>query len=214
MDAPQSPVASDVLQAKTQVTFTPPHTANMCKPEEKKAFLELEKLKTSQATNLIAGQVVVTDIDPKFESLPRLSTSEELRTASTNEDIIVMFFAPWCPHCQSMFPVYAKAAEEAPTNKETNIKFITVDGDMNKATTKEYQLPGFPTIKVFLKGVPHTQSAEYSANVRCSDDLLKFIKTCKDAAPTIPATGTGDAAIALAANATAGTRDISAVLVQ
>ncbi|KAJ1935663.1 hypothetical protein FBU59_005314, partial [Linderina macrospora] len=57
------------------------------------------------------------------------------------------FYAPWCGHCQSLEPEYIRAAK----NTVGSAKFFAVncDEDANKPLCGEYNIQGFPTIKVF-----------------------------------------------------------------
>ena len=68
-----------------------------------------------------------------------------------------MFYAPWCGHCTRMKPYYEKAAlmfkrEEKFKNKP---KFAKVDATVDKELGARFEIAGFPTLKIFRKGVVH-----------------------------------------------------------
>ena len=67
-----------------------------------------------------------------------------------NQPIIVEFYAPWCGHCKQLAPEYAKAA----TNLKGMVLFGAVNCDeaANKPLCGQFQVQGFPTIKIFPHG--------------------------------------------------------------
>ncbi|CAH1155033.1 unnamed protein product [Phaedon cochleariae] len=65
-----------------------------------------------------------------------------------NNVLLVMFYAPWCGHCKKMKPDYMTAAKEMDT--EGFSKFMAMIECMeNPDVTEEFQISGFPTIKLF-----------------------------------------------------------------
>ena len=67
-----------------------------------------------------------------------------------NQPLIVEFYAPWCGHCKALAPEYAKAA----TNLKGMVLFgaVNCDEDKNRPLCGQFQVQGFPTIKVFPHG--------------------------------------------------------------
>ena len=63
----------------------------------------------------------------------------------------VLFYAPWCEHCKAMMPAYESAAREL---KEIwGIPLAKVDGVQDKELADRYGAAGWPTLKVFNRGV-------------------------------------------------------------
>lgn len=77
---------------------------------------------------------------------------------------LVAFTAPWCGHCQRLAPEFHRAA----TNLDGIVKFANIDCDQdsNKGLCAQYQIQGFPTIKLFpatKKRLPRDYRGERSA---------------------------------------------------
>ena len=60
------------------------------------------------------------------------------------------FYAPWCGHCKSLAPEFAKAA----SNLKGMVLFgaVDCDADKNKPLCGQFEVKGFPTLKVFPHG--------------------------------------------------------------
>ena len=96
---------------------------------------------------------------------------------------IVEFYAPWCGHCQRLTPEYTKAAKalkgvvkvrlnyscELPGYiKHIIVQIGAVNADEHKSLGGQYQVQGFPTIKIFgqNKNKPEDYQGERTAKVR------------------------------------------------
>jgi protein disulfide-isomerase-like protein len=65
---------------------------------------------------------------------------------------MVLFYAPWCPHCKSMMGDWAKLKTKAPKH----IKIAKVNCDEKPHLASKHQVKGFPTIILFKDGQKHT----------------------------------------------------------
>ena len=76
---------------------------------------------------------------------------------------IVEFYAPWCGHCQRLTPEYTKAAKAL----KGVVKIGAVNADEHKSLGGQYQVQGFPTIKIFgaNKNKPEDYQGERTAKV-------------------------------------------------
>ncbi|KMT02490.1 hypothetical protein BVRB_9g204360 [Beta vulgaris subsp. vulgaris] len=70
------------------------------------------------------------------------------KVLNSNGVVLVEFFAPWCGHCQSLTPIWEKAASVL----KGVATVAALDADAHKSLAQEYGIKGFPTIKVFVNG--------------------------------------------------------------
>lgn len=81
-------------------------------------------------------------------------------------EIMVEFFATWCPHCQRMAPVINDLANQLP-----DITFYRVDIDESPDLANEYAPNGFPTFVVFENG----QNLRTTAGEQPEAVLISFL---------------------------------------
>ncbi|GKV09069.1 hypothetical protein SLEP1_g20618 [Rubroshorea leprosula] len=84
--------------------------------------------------------------------------------------IFVDFYAPWCIHCQHLAPQLDEAARLLFQSKEP-IVIAKVNADKFKKLNKKYEVHGYPTLKLFIHGVP----IDYDGP-RKADLLVKYLK--------------------------------------
>jgi protein disulfide isomerase len=69
------------------------------------------------------------------------------------ENVLVMFYAPWCGHCKKLKPEYKAAATQlAEEGSET--KIAMVDATEHKELGGRFEVQGYPTLKFFIGGTP------------------------------------------------------------
>ncbi|KAL3366229.1 hypothetical protein AABB24_011073 [Solanum stoloniferum] len=84
--------------------------------------------------------------------------------------ILVDFYAPWCGHCKRLAPQLDKAASILADLKQP-ISIAKIDADKYKHVGSKYGIDGYPTLKIFMHGVP----TEYYGP-RKADLLVRFLK--------------------------------------
>eukprot|EP00667_Euglena_gracilis_P011341 EG_transcript_11583 len=92
---------------------------------------------------------------------------------SSEENILVEFYAPWCGHCQALEPEYEKAAA---TLKEQGIKIAKVDATQEEKLAEKYGVSGYPTIKLFKKG----EAVKDYRGPRTSSGIVKYMSNVQE----------------------------------
>ncbi|KAL8162437.1 hypothetical protein V2J09_013926 [Rumex salicifolius] len=106
----------------------------------------------------IDGKVIELD-DSNFDS-----------AISSFDYILVDFYAPWCGHCKKLSPELDAAAPIFAGFKEP-VVIAKVDADKYRRIGDKYEIGGFPTLKIFIHGVP----VDYFGP-RKSELLVRFLK--------------------------------------
>ena len=68
---------------------------------------------------------------------------------------IVMFYAPWCPHCHSMVPVLNELADNIYENSNTNdiiVGSVDCTSNSNQDLNDTMNIIGYPTLKLYIDG--------------------------------------------------------------
>lgn len=69
------------------------------------------------------------------------------KIASTNEIVVVDFWATWCGPCRSFGPIFEKVSEKYP-----EIPFVKVDIDKSNEIAAATQIQAVPTVMVIKRG--------------------------------------------------------------
>lgn len=124
------------------------------------------------AVCLILGiSQVYSEEEIKTEDGVLVLTKGNFQNAITsNEFILVEFYAPWCGHCKALAPEYAKAAQQL-ASEESAIKLGKVDATEEAELAEQFNIGGYPTLKFFKNGNP----INYNGG-RTAEDLVNWLK--------------------------------------
>ena len=115
----------------------------------------------------------------KVKTIPQLSPNQHpLHLSSTLGIVIVEFYAPWCGHCKALAPEYEKAASIL----NGIVKVVAVDATQNEKLSQQYQIQGFPSIKIFGadKKAPIDYQGPRTADAIVSEGMKSANKLVKD----------------------------------
>lgn len=85
---------------------------------------------------------------------------------NNEKNVFVMFYAPWCGHCNHMKPAWQELADKYSVDT-SDIIIARVDASAHRGIGKDYDVNGFPTLKLFTKsnkkGMPYSGPRETDA---------------------------------------------------
>lgn len=83
---------------------------------------------------------------------------------------VMLFYAQWCGHCQSLKPKWDNAKTRFDTSK-VEVLEVNADDASSKALFEEHSVSGFPTIKIIKTD---GTVLDYSGD-RSEEDLVQFV---------------------------------------
>ncbi|GMH00329.1 hypothetical protein Nepgr_002168 [Nepenthes gracilis] len=89
---------------------------------------------------------------------------------SSFDYLLVDFYAPWCGHCKKLSPELDAAAPVLAGLKEP-IVIAKVNADKYTRLASKYDIDGYPTLKIFMHGVPTDYYGPRKAEL-----LIRFLK--------------------------------------
>ena|SRR3989338_8018775 len=101
--------------------------------------------------------------------LKNRSTKVNESFSSSHE--LVLFYAPWCPHCKNLMPVWEKLTQKFDKNKNAGVTVRKVDCQAHPEEAKIHQIDGYPTIILFSRG----RKIIYEGGDRSFDAIDKWV---------------------------------------
>ncbi|KAJ9146287.1 hypothetical protein P3X46_028570 [Hevea brasiliensis] len=103
-----------------------------------------------------------------------LDHSNFTETVSKHDFIVVEFYAPWCGHCKKLAPEFEKAASILHSHDPPVVLAkIDANEEANKDLATQYEIKGFPTLKILRNGGKSIQ--EYKGP-READGIVEYLK--------------------------------------
>lgn len=123
-----------------------------------------------------------TSQDESKEFVLTLDSSNFSDTISKHDFIVVEFYAPWCGHCKKLAPEYEKAASLL-SSHDPPVILAKVDANegINKELASEYEIKGFPTLKILRNGGKIVQDYK---GPREAEGIVEYLKTQSGPAST------------------------------
>ncbi|VDN10263.1 unnamed protein product [Dibothriocephalus latus] len=87
----------------------------------------------------------------------------------SQDEWLVSFYAPWCPHCKSLKPQWELAAKKL----GGKMKLGAIDATIHQSLAQRYSIKGFPTIKLFPAGVKSGAAGDYDGG-RSAEDIVAW----------------------------------------
>nr|QBK87257.1 MAG: thioredoxin [Marseillevirus LCMAC201] len=110
--------------------------------------------------------VAVNQPEPKQEEAQPQKLDEE-------DKVLVMFFAPWCGHCQNMSPAWDEFTQNF--DGYNGIKILKINGEENQQLSQLHDIKGFPVIKYCPKGLQNPEGIMYEGD-RSVNSLAQFLQ--------------------------------------
>lgn len=98
-------------------------------------------------------------------------TQENFAAELEKKNHFIMFYAPWCGHCQRLSPTWEQLAEIS-NREDSDIKIAKVDCKTDNALCTEHDVTGYPTLKFFKAG--ETKGTKFRGT-RDLPSLISFI---------------------------------------
>lgn len=110
----------------------------------------MAKVAKTMLALLLAVVLLLATISPASAEMIDLNPANfDKIVKDPSKNVFVLFYAPWCGHCNRMKPEWNNLAQDFPVSGTTLI--ARINADEHKKIAAKYNVNGFPTIIFFSK---------------------------------------------------------------
>ncbi|XP_008543798.1 protein disulfide-isomerase A6 homolog [Microplitis demolitor] len=133
---------------------------------------EALRIASKKAKEALGGKSSGSDSKSKdSKDVVELTDDNFDKLVMNSEDLwLVEFYAPWCGHCKNLAPIWASAATEL----KGKVKLGALDATVNTVKSSQYEIRGYPTIKVFAPGKKDSDSVSEYDGGRTTSDIVNW----------------------------------------
>ncbi|XP_074624650.1 protein disulfide-isomerase A4-like [Acropora palmata] len=143
--------------------------------ETEETASEADSSENEAVTEETVDENANVDDEVKEEDDVLVLTTKTFDSVVNDKDVILVeFYAPWCGHCKSLAPEYAKAAKKM-KERTPPVPFAKVDATVETDLAQKYDISGYPTLKIFRKGTAY----EYDGP-RVEEGIVKYMEEQAD----------------------------------
>lgn len=117
----------------------------------------------------IGGHINTVGGELQLEAFETEDNPEEYK--NYDGKMMVLFYAPWCPHCKSIMPEWQKFQDL----NDTNVKVVKINCDNHPEYAKKFGVQGFPTIYFLPNGINNPKNFIEYKGQRKGEAFLSFI---------------------------------------
>lgn len=147
-------------------------------------WTELTKMKPEYKLLLVGAVVVlllglfwnpgygsrVANYDAKFNAHANVELFSDNYLYREDVPTMTLFYVDWCGHCKKVKPTWNQFMDKYKSRDDVNV--VAIDCEKHKDLAKRFNISGYPTIKIFPRGMNNDESIDYVQN----RDLASFSK--------------------------------------
>ena len=118
-------------------------------------------------TNLVVTLVVVAIA---YYLYTRQMSNGQTGGSSDEKTVVVLYYAPWCPHCKDIMPMWDNLKKKYASDGKVEVKKVDCEADPEQASKNDVK--AFPTIILFKNG----EKVQYEGD-RNEEAVENFIST-------------------------------------
>ena len=138
----------------------------MLKLRNLKKYLTQRNLAILLAVSAVLYYLYVNNMLPSMATLGQSQNGGE--ADSDEKATIVLYYAPWCPHCKDIMPMWSGLSKKHKDDVKVDVKKVNCEEHPEQAEQNE--VAAFPTIILFKNGKPYKYTGD-----RDVDSIESFI---------------------------------------